>query len=74
MVKTPLYERDIIPSLGHLTAMTTDYSLAAQDVEGALKDNVEYSLKSGIAPPFTALTYGSSKDLIPSIDKNTTNG
>ncbi|NOU73057.1 extracellular solute-binding protein [Paenibacillus sp. LMG 31458] len=69
MVKTPLYERDIIPSLGHLTAMTTDYSLAAQDVEGALKDNVEYSLKSGIAPPFTALTYGSSKDLIPSIDK-----
>lgn len=72
MVKTDLYERDIIPSLGHLTAMTTDYSLAAQDVEGALKDNVEYSLKSGIAPPFTALTYGSTKDVIPSIDKKYT--
>ncbi|MBA2938729.1 extracellular solute-binding protein [Paenibacillus sp. CGMCC 1.16610] len=69
MVRTALYERDIIPSLGHLTAMTSDYSLAAQDVEGALKENVEYSLKSGIAPPFTALTYGTSKDLVPSIDK-----
>ncbi|ULL16697.1 extracellular solute-binding protein [Paenibacillus sp. H1-7] len=69
MVKTALYDRDIIPSLGHLTAMTTDYSLASGDVEGALKDNYEYSLKSGIAPPITALSYGASKDLMPSIEK-----
>lgn len=72
MVKTALYDRDIIPSLGHLTAMTTDYSFAAMDVEGALKENVDYSLKSGVAPPFTALSYGATKDLMPSIEKKQT--
>ncbi|MCS7461297.1 extracellular solute-binding protein [Paenibacillus doosanensis] len=69
MVKTALYDRDIIPSLGHLLAMTTDYSLASGDVEGALKENFEYSLTSGIAPPVTALSYGDSKDSVPAIDK-----
>jgi putative aldouronate transport system substrate-binding protein len=69
MVKTELYNRDMIESLGHLTAMTSDYSAAASDVEGALKDNVDHAKKSGIPPAVTALSYGSAKDTVPSIEK-----
>jgi putative aldouronate transport system substrate-binding protein len=69
MVKTDLHSRDMIASLGHLTAQTTDYSFAGGDVEGVLKENFDYSKKSGIAPPITALSYGASKDVVPSVDK-----
>lgn len=69
MVRTELYDRDIIKALGHLTAQTSDYSFAAGDVEGVLKDNFDYSMKSGVAAPLTTLSYGEAKDVDPSIKK-----
>ncbi|MBD2845566.1 extracellular solute-binding protein [Paenibacillus sp. IB182496] len=71
MVKTEAYERDILPSLGHLTAMTTDYSAAAGNVEGVLKENIDYSAESGLAPPLTQISYGSATELIPAIEQKT---
>ena len=68
-VKTEAFDRDFIPSLGHLTAMTTDYSLAASNQEGVLKDNFEYSAKVGIAPPFTEISYGEAKKVLPAVNK-----
>ncbi|MFD2117203.1 extracellular solute-binding protein [Paenibacillus yanchengensis] len=68
-VKTELYDRDILPSIGHLLAMTTDYSLSSGDVEGILKENYDYSQQFGIAPPFTALSYGEVKDKVSTIEK-----
>ncbi|WP_168123331.1 extracellular solute-binding protein [Paenibacillus sp. HB172176] len=69
MVTTDAYQRDILPALGHLTAMTTDYSAAAGNVEGVLKEHFDYTMEYGIAPPITNITYGDAAELIPAIDQ-----
>jgi ABC-type glycerol-3-phosphate transport system substrate-binding protein len=68
-VKTEIYDRDLIPALGHLTALTTDYSAASAFNEGVLKDHYNYVQKTGVASPVSMITYGSGSDLIPVINK-----